>query len=255
MLTTKMLRFVRLLVVMTVGVVACGAQAQVTAEELIARMYEQTRGLNSHSQLTMRVNRPNWSKTSEFSVWTRGEEDALIRFTAPAKDAGNATLRLGDRMWSYSPVIKRSIRLPKSLLSQEWAGSDFSYRDLARADDMLDHYNVEVTNVAAIEGNEIYTIDAIPLEDAPVVWGKVQLKVRDDNVLLEQVFYDQEMIEVKSLKALEIEEMGGRVIPSVMRMSNMDEPEKWTEIRYDSVDFSTQLDDRLFTQFALRGEL
>ena len=237
------------------GMVACVTQAQVTAEELIAKMYEQTRGLNSYSQLTMRVNRPNWSKTSEFSVWTRGEEDALIRFTAPAKDAGNATLRLGDRMWSYSPVIKRSIRLPKSLLSQEWAGSDFSYRDLARADDMLDHYNVEVTKVAAIEGNEIYTIDAVPLEDAPVVWGKVQLKVRDDNVLLEQVFYDQEMIEVKSLKALEIEEMGGRVIPSVMRMSNMDEPEKWTEIRYDSVDFSTQLDDRLFTQFALRGEL
>jgi hypothetical protein len=30
-------------------------------------------------------------------VLTRGEDDALVRFIAPAKDAGNATLKLGRR--------------------------------------------------------------------------------------------------------------------------------------------------------------
>lgn len=203
----------------------------------------------------MIVKRANRTRTSEFSVWTRGEQDALIRFTAPAKDAGNATLRLGDRMWSYSPVIKRAIRLPKSAMTQEWAGSDFSYRDLARAEDILDNYTVHLVKVETIDEHEVYTIDAIPLEDAPIVWGKERIVIRDDFVLMEQIFYDQEMAVVKSLEAMEIGVLGGRAIPIRMRMSNADKPDQWTEVVYKFADFDTSIDDRLFTQFALRGEL
>ena len=229
--------------------------AEVDPTEIIAKAYEQTRGLSSYTELSMIVKRANWTKTSEFSVWTRGDQDALIRFTAPAKDAGNATLRLDNRMWSYSPVIKRAIRLPKSAMSQEWAGSDFSYRDLARAEDILDNYTIELVKVEEQEGHEVYTIDAIPLEDAPIVWGKERIVIRDDFVLVEHVFYDQELVVVKSLKAMEIGELGGRTIPIRMRMSDAENPERWTEVIYNTADFEASIDDRLFTQFALRGEL
>ena len=229
--------------------------AEVNPYDIIAKAYEQTRGLSSYTEMSMTVHRTNWTKSSVFSVWTRGEDDALIRFTAPTKDAGNATLRVGDRMWSYSPIIKRSIRLPKSTMSQEWAGSDFSYRDLARADDILDNYQIEIVETEVGEGYEIYTMDAIPHEDAPVVWGKERIIIRDDFIVLEHTFYDQEMIEVKSLKALEIGELGGRTIPLRMRMSNSEDLEKWTEVTYLSADFNADVEDRMFTQFALRGEL
>lgn len=234
---------------------AFGTQAEVDPTEIIAKAYEQTRGISSYTELSMIVKRANWTKTSEFSVWTRGDQDALIRFTAPAKDAGNATLRLDDRMWSYSPVIKRAIRLPKSAMSQEWAGSDFSYRDLARAEDILDNYTIQLVKVEEIERHDVYTIDAIPLEDAPIVWGKERIVIRDDFVLVEHVFFDQEMVVVKSLKAMEIGELGGRTIPIRMRMSDAENPERWTEVVYKTADFEASIDDRLFTQFALRGEL
>ena len=240
---------------MLVSIWALVAAAEADPHEIITKAYEQTRGLSSYTELSMVVKRSNWTKTSEFVVWTRGEEDALIRFTAPAKEAGTATLRVGDRMWSYSPIIKRSIRLPKSTMSQEWAGSDFSYRDLARADDILDNYTVELVSTEVEGEHEIYTIDAIPHEDAPVVWGKERIVIRSDYVLLAQVFYDQELIEVKALKALEVGELGGRVIPIRMRMSNADNPDKWTEVIYKSADFNAEIDDRMFTQFALRGDL
>ena len=141
------------------------------------------------------------------------------------------------------------------MLSQEWAGSDFSYRDLARAEDMLDNYRVEMSDVQQVGIHEVYTIDAVPYEDAPVVWGKERIIIRDDFVLLQHIFFDQKLIEVKSLKALEIGELGGRVIPIRMRMTNADDPSKWTEVIYHSADFNASIDDRMFTQFALRGEL
>ena len=74
-------------------------------------------------------------------TYSRGSDDSLVRFTAPAKDAGNATLQLGNKTWLYNPKLNQVVKLPASLLAQPWMGSDFSYSDLARSDDVLKHYN------------------------------------------------------------------------------------------------------------------
>ena len=202
----------------------------------------------------MTIKRPQWERTSSFSVWTRGREDALIRFTAPAKDAGNATLKVGDKMWTYAPKIRRSVRLPKSMMSQDWAGSDFSYNDLARSDKLIVHYVHTIVEAVEKDGLTTYTIESIPKDAAPIVWGKEQIVFRSDNVLLEQTFFDQDMQPVKTMRSFDIQELGGRTLAKRMRMTSVDEPDSWTEIQYDKVEFDIDVDDRQFTQFALRGE-
>lgn len=230
------------------------ADAPVTADQLIQRMIDQARGLSSYSEMTMTIKRPQWQRTSSFSVWTRGREDALIRFTAPAKDAGNATLKVGDKMWTYAPKIRRSVRLPKSMMSQDWAGSDFSYNDLARSDKLIVHYDHKIVEAIEEDGLTTYTIESLPKDSAPIVWGKEQVVFRSDNVLLEQTFFDQDMQPVKMMKAFDIQELGGRILAKRMRMSSVEDPESWTEVEYEKVEFDIEVDDRQFTQFALRGE-
>ena len=227
--------------------------ADITADDLIMRMIDQSRGLSSYSELSMTIQRPSWTRSSSFSVWTRGREDALIRFTAPPKDAGNATLKVGDNMWTYSPKIRRSVRLPKSMMSQEWAGSDFSYNDLARSDKLLAHYTHEIVAREQDGDLTVYTIDSIPHENAPVVWGKERVVFRSDNVVLEQTFFDQALKPVKTMKAYDIQELGGRMLAKRMRMGKIDDAESWTEVSYETIEFDVDMDDRLFTQFALRG--
>ena len=144
----------------------------VTARELIAGAIDLTRGRTSYARMSMMVHRPDWERKSSLVAWTRGREDALIRFTEPARDAGNATLKQGDRMWTFTPKLNRTIRLPFSLMSQSWAGSDFSYNDLSRTDKLLKLYDLELVGTDEADGHLIYTIEAVPLDDAPVVWGK-----------------------------------------------------------------------------------
>ena len=233
---------------------AAQIQAATTADELIAGLIEQTRGQSSISEMVMTIKRPEWQRTLEFSVWTRGREDALIRFTAPAKDAGNATLKVGDVMWTFSPKIRRSVRLPKSMMSQEWAGSDFSYNDLARSDKLLLYYEHQITSEEeGADGSVVYTIDSTPKPNAPVVWGMERVKMFGDGVLLEQHFFDQEMNVVKSLEGFDIQDFSGRKITSRMRMTTVAETNSWTEVAYKSLEFGVDVDDRLFTQFGLRG--
>ena len=229
------------------------AGAPVDVVELVTQAVDQTRGLSSYAEMQMRIQRPEWQRNSSLIAWTRGREDALIRFTAPARDAGNALLKQDEKMWTFNPKLNRNIRLPNSMMSQSWAGSDFSYNDLSRSDKWLKHYVLTLVDSENIDGHWVYTVDAIPHDDAPVVWGKEQMIIRDDFVLLELTYFDQDLVAVKQMKSLEVGEMGGRMIATQMRMTDLENPEQFTEVRYDSMEFDVKLEDRLFTVFSLQS--
>ena len=224
-----------------------------TAEELVAGALDLMRGASSYVELTMTIKRPDWERSTSVISWSRGRDDTLIRFTAPAKDAGNALLKVGDNMWTYTPKLNRTIRLPYSMRAQSWGGSDFSYNDLSRSDQVLRHYDLAILDEEQDGEHTIYTIEAVPHENAPVVWGKEIWVLRDDYVLMEQVFYDQLQVALKRMTTLEIGRMGGRTLATRMRMERLDEPDNWTEVITDSAEFDIELPERMFTLFTLRS--
>lgn len=247
----KIVRY--LLTACLVLISGASSYADVDVVELVTGSIDQTRGDYSYAEMSMVIKRPDWQRTSSLLAWTRGREDALIRFTAPARDAGNALLKQGEKMWTFNPKLNRNIRLPSSMMSQSWAGSDFSYNDLSRSDKWLRHYDLQLVDSVDQGGHTIYTIDAVPKDDAPVVWGKEQMVIRDDYVLIALVFYDQEMVPVKKMETLEIGELGGRTMATRMRMLEMETPDEYTELIYGEMDFDVQLEDRMFTVFALQS--
>jgi outer membrane lipoprotein-sorting protein len=224
-----------------------------SARDLIAGVIDLTRGRTSYAEFSMVIHRPDWERSSKLVAWTRGREDALIRFTAPSKDAGNATLKQGEQMWTFTPKLNRVIRLPFSMMSQGWAGSDFSYSDLSRTDQLLHQYDLTLVSTETRDGHQVYTVDAVPHDDAPVVWGKERIVLRDDHVLLGQTFFDQALQPLKRLESLEIKALGGRTFATRMRMVPLDKVDSWTEIDYDDAKFDIAIDDGMFTVFALQS--
>jgi outer membrane lipoprotein-sorting protein len=185
--------------------------------------------------------------------WSKGEKMSLVRVTEPKKDAGNGTLVDGNSMWTFTPKINRIIKVPSSMMSQSWMGSDFSNKDISKSTDIIEQYDHELVGQEERDGHVFYTVQSIPHEDAAVVWGKEVLVVRDDYVLVEQQFWDQDGVLVKSLETLDIQEMGGRAVARVMRMGKVDTPDEWTEITANDIEFDLELPDNLFTLSSLRN--
>ena len=77
--------------------------------------------------------------------------------------------------------------------------------------------------------------------------------IRDDHVLLEHRFYDQDDVLVKSLQSLEVGEMGGRAVAIRQRMAKADSTDEWTEIRLDTTQYDVDLSDSVFTLSNLRN--
>jgi outer membrane lipoprotein-sorting protein len=211
------------------------------------------RGLSSDSVMTMVIHRPDWERTMTMRAWTKGDDRSLVRVLEPRKDRGNGTLTDDNSMWSFSPKVNRVIKIPSSMMGQSWMGSDFSNKDVARADDIVDQYDHSILSVDEEDGITTYEIESVPHEDAAVVWGREVLRIRDDRVVSEHRFYDQDGELVKVLSSLEIGEMGGRVIALRQRMGKIDSPDEWTEIRVESIDYDIDLPDSLFTLSNLRN--
>lgn len=185
--------------------------------------------------------------------WTQGEKRSLVRVTAPKKDRDNGTLIDGNKLWTYSPKINRVIQVPSSMMNQSWMGSDFSNKDISRTDDIIERYNHRLLGETNLDGLVVYEIESVPHEDAAVVWGKEVFRIREDNVMVEQRFYDQDGELVKTLRTLEVSEMGGRTVAAQQRMEKTDTPDEWTEIRLDSISFDVELGDSVFTLSNLRN--
>lgn len=223
------------------------APAQPSADELLRRAYENYRGSTSETQVAMTIHRPAWERHLDMKAWTRGDDDALVRFTAPAKDAGNATLKLGTDTWVYNPKLNQVIKLPASMMSQSWMGSDFSYNDLAKSEDIINDYTHRIIATAQVQGHAVWTIESTPKSGAPVVWGKVVADIRDDYIVTGETFYDQDMKPARQMSVDNIAALGGRLYPIVMTMHPLDEPGQWTRIETSSAQFNLSVPDYVFT--------
>ncbi len=243
------------------GWIFCFLPAQVSAETaseedarvIVEQAFDHWRGLSSVALFSMTIHRPDFQRSMVMKGWTKGRERSLFFVEKPAKDAGNGTLKKGREMWSYNPKINRVIKLPPSMMSQSWLGSDFSNDDLAKSDSILDDYHHSIKGREIVAGLTVYTVESMAKESAPVVWGKQELVIREDGVLLKQSFFDEEMILVKELIAEKIERFGGRLFPRIWTMHRVEKKDRYTRLEYLELSFGDILSDRLFTLASLKN--
>lgn len=230
------------------------AAKTIDAATIMKAAMDQWRGAtSSYTEMSMTIHRKDWGRTMRMKGWTKGEKTSLVRITAPKKDAGNGTLLIDKAMWSFTPKINRVIKIPSSMMNLSWMGSDFSNKDISRSTDILDQYTHKLIGTEKQDGHKVYIIESTPKEDAPIVWGKEVIRIRDDYVILEHVFYDQDMVKVKRMYALKIKTIGGRVMASQQRMYKYETPDEWTEIKILAARFDVKLPKAMFTLSNLRN--
>ncbi len=244
----------RLILLLSACLIPAVVQADsIDPRALIQKAMDHWRGLSSYSEMTMTIHRPDWERSMSMQSWTKGDETSLVRVTAPKKDAGNGTLIKGNQMWSFSPKINRIIKIPSSMMGQGWMGSDFSNKDISKSTEIIDDYDHRLLETREQDGHTLYVIESVPHEDAAVVWGREVLIIRDDYILLEQQFWDQDNQLLKTMQATQIKQLGGRMVASIIRMGKIENPEEWTEMSVQAIEFNLSQPDSLFTLSNLRN--
>jgi len=249
-------KFLLIILILSVVTIPFGTHAAAQdAEGLVKAGFDYFRGRTSVSLVDMMVHRAGWERALTIKAWTKGKDRSLFRIVAPPKDKGNGTLKKGREMWLYNPKINRVIKIPPSMMSQAWMGSDFSNNDLAKSDSLIRDYRHQIVGTERHEGKKVYIIKSIPKPSAPVVWGMQRLKIREDLIFLEQVFYDEDLQPVKAMTTGDIQMLGGKLFPRKWKMQKTGAENGYTLLVYRELSFDPPLPERVFSLTTLRTSM
>jgi outer membrane lipoprotein-sorting protein len=219
------------------------------ATNIVRKADQHLRGESSRAVFSMSIVRPDWSRETELEFWSKGNDHALILVTSPARDRGTTFLLRDNEVWNYRPDIDRVIKLPPSMMSQSWMGSDFTNDDLVKESSIVDDYQHEIVSDTTIDDLKAWEIKLTPKPDAAVVWGEIRLWVGKDHFLqLRAEYYDEDGELVNVMVMSEIEELGGRLLPTRLVMSPVDKEGHQTIMKYEDIAFNIDIDDSFFSQ-------
>jgi outer membrane lipoprotein-sorting protein len=221
-----------------------------SATEIIRRADEKFNGEKSGmTTMSMTIIRPTWQRTVEFKNWTLGRDYALTLVTAPARDVGQTFLKRGTEMWSWNPSISRLIKLPPSMMSQGWMGSDYTNDDILKESSVVTDYIHEIAGEESIDGRQSYKIKMTAKEDAAVVWGHQMRWIdKKEFIVLKNELFDEDGFLVRTETGTEIKSMDGRVIPTRIELLPAEEPGNRTILTIKEIKFNVPIQESFFSQ-------
>ena len=216
--------------------------------EIVDQVDQLLRGDSSQGTLTMQIVTENWQRSLTMQVWSQGTENSLVRIEKPRKEAGTATLKVGNNIWNYLPKVSRTIKIPTSMMMASWMGSHFTNDDLVRESSMSRDYFITISYEGERNGSSVYEFTLIPKPDAAVVWGKLELEVRQNDLMPTwHRYYDEDGTLIRELTFSEYTLMGGRRVPTRLVMQPYDKPGEQTVIIYDDLAFDVPIQADTFS--------
>lgn len=221
-----------------------------SAKEIIRKADEQFSGeKTSISTMSMTIVRPSWERTIQFKNWISGRDHALTLITAPAGEKGQSFLKRGNEMWSWNPSISRLIKLPPSMMSQGWMGSDYTNDDILKESSVVNDYNHTIEAEEILEGRTCYKIHMEAKPDAAVIWGhQVRWIDKDDYLFLKSEMYDEDGYLVRTELGKDVKTMDGRLIPTRIELIPAEEEGHKTILEIKEIRFNEPIKDSFFSQ-------
>ena len=221
-----------------------------TADEIIRGVEDLLRGMTSRGTYRMEVIRPDYQTSYEMRSWDERDGDrslTVITKSSTGKDDGTVFLKTGGNLWMYLPKAGKKLRMPPSMMMDPWMGSDLTNDDLVHESSMSEDYDSRIVSEETVSGGTRYTLELVPHEDAPVVWGKIILVIdMPGYVAVRGDYYDEDGKRVRTINYSGVKTLGGRKLPTVMEVIPGDKKGQKTIFTIIDISFNVPISDDHF---------
>lgn len=219
------------------------------AKTIVQKANDLAIGKTSQGTNTMTLVRPDWTRDVTMKIWSKGLDYYMILITAPAREKGQVFMKRHNEMWNWVPSINKMIKIPPSMMSQSWMGSDFNNDDLLKESSIVKDYTHTIIGSDTVGGFDCYKIELIPKPEAAVVWGKIITWIsKKEYYQLKAEYYDESEELINKQIASEVEQLGDRKLPSKMVMMPVDKPGNQTILKMVEMVFDKDIPDNFFSQ-------
>jgi len=230
-----------------------GQSNDMSVQEIIQAM---DNNLNAKSRILtskMIVHGRRSSRTIESKNWVVGIDLAFTEYLSPPREKGTKMLKLGDKLWTYSPQTDRVIQISGHMLRQSVMGSDMSYNDMMEDRPLIELYEATLEGSVEIDGRSHW----IMLLEAKV--KGLSYPKRRAWIDKEYLLPTKEELYAKSGKLLKtstmdgIKKVQGRWFPSrFIYKDELKRNSKGTEWIIDEIAFDINIPESRFSKALLR---
>jgi outer membrane lipoprotein-sorting protein len=218
---------------------------QPDVEAVLQHLDDLYRSKSSIARIQIDVTGTRSTRSMRMQAWTRGEDEVLVLIEAPPREAGTATLRVGNNLWNYLPKIARTIRVPPAAMLGSWMGTDFTNDDLVKESSLRKDFAARIDRRSEAPPGWWLALDVKP----GVVgrWARIEILVSDERLPVEERHYDRKGRLARTMRFDDVKVLGGRRLPAHIALVPADTTGQRTEMRYLDVQFDIPLADDTFS--------
>ena len=193
------------------------------------------------------------SRTIESRNWVIGTDQAFTEYLSPPREAGTKMLKLGDKLWTYSPQTDRVIQISGHMLRQSVMGSDMSYNDMMEDRPMEELYEATLEGSIMIDGRD-HWIMVLEARVKGLSYPKRRAWIDKEYLLpTKEELYAKSGKLLKTSTMEEIKRVQGRWFPSrFVFKDELKRNSKGTEWVIDDIKFDVDIPDSRFSKSKLR---
>ena len=219
-----------------------------TADEIIKKAEDRLTGETSYSEVTVSTIRPKYTRDMTIKTWTKGKDYSVTLILSPAKDEGTVFLKRKNEIWNYIPSIDRLIKMPPSMLSQSWMGTDIKNDDLLENSSIVADYNKKIMNSEIIEGYDCYKIVLKPKENVNSIWGQIIMWIsKEDYMQMKVKYFDEDLDLINTFYGKSVKTLGGIKLPSENIIVPANKKGSKTKITTTKRQLNIEVNDNIFT--------
>lgn len=229
------------------GAGAAVEAADLTAEEIVARMDANAYTASAHLVAKLVIRAGSREITKQMEGWVVGNQKAMVTFLNPG-DRGTKYLKLGDELWMFFPDAEDLVKISGHMLKQGMMGSDFSYQDALESEKMGELYEFKLAGVETYDGARCYVLEATAFPGKQVAYPKRKIWVDCEKfVARREELYAASGKLLKVSRVEEVKEKGGRTYASRVVMEDKLKRGSSTTLIIEQVEFDVKIPDDMFS--------
>ena len=193
------------------------------------------------------------SRTIESKNWVVGIDKAFTEYISPPREAGTKMLKIGNKLWTYSPQTDRVIQISGHMLRQSVMGSDMSYNDMMEDKPIEELYGASIEGSIEINGRDHWIV-VLEAKINGLAYPKRKLWIDKEYLLpMKEELYAKSGKLLKTSTMSDVKRIQGRWFPS--RFNFRDELKrnsKGTEWIIDDIEFDIEISNSRFSKALLR---
>lgn len=184
--------------------------------------------------------------------WMEGVTRSFSHYKSPAREKGTKMLKIGGRLWMYTPRTDRKILIAGHLLRQSMMGSDLSYEDMMEDHKLSKSYSATFEGFEEFGGIRCVVLHLVAGDKKTTYQTRKAWIDKDAKILLKEERFAKSGKLLKRIVFEDYEKIGERLFPRTLIFRDMLKENTKTTYKFDVIKFDVEIPAKYFSQSILK---